>query len=64
MWDNFMGWFREIFEIGFPLGCLDVIFGIVNENDEMILHALNFGILHGKQFIRKQKLRIKTNLSH
>jgi hypothetical protein len=54
-WIDMMNWFRSIHNITFNLGTLDVIFGIINQNDDDILKALNFCILFGKDYIRRQK---------
>ena len=54
-WISFMNWFKPIYNVSFILGCVDVIFGIVNNNNDSVLNVLNFCILHGKWYIRKKK---------
>ena len=55
-----MKWFQTIYGVNFSLGCLDVVFGIVSLNNDEILKTLNFCILFGKYFIRKNKLQGKN----
>ena len=55
-----MTYFKNVFRVGFPLGVLDIIFGITNVYEENILSVLNFCILYGKNFIKKQKLNDKN----
>ena len=63
LWKSLMTWFKSIFHITFPLGRLDIIFGIMNNHQEPVLKALNYCILFGKLFIRKQKMKGENNFT-
>ena len=57
LWTDFMKWYKEVHNVTFTLGCLDVVFGIVNTNQNPVLTSLNYCILSGKAFIRKQNMQ-------
>lgn len=54
-WNQFLGWFSHTLKIEVKIGSLDVIFGIVNNNDLVAIQVLNFCILFAKFFIYKRK---------
>jgi hypothetical protein len=64
LWLDFMNWFESLYGVTFTLGRLDIIFGILNENDITIFRVLNFCILYGKHYIKKKKLSGVINLQN
>ena len=50
-WISFNHWFSTIFNMHFQLQAADIIFGIMNANDDNVLFVLNFCILFAKDFI-------------
>ena len=54
-WNMFMEWWHEVTLANVQLTLFDIIFGIVNEQKDMIIDSLNFLILLGKWFISNQK---------
>jgi hypothetical protein len=57
LWQDFMFWFKEKMQMSLELGCLDILFGMLNPNNDPILLVINLCILYGKDFIRKQKMK-------
>ena len=50
-WNSFNQWFQNKMEININLHTLDILFGIINLNEDDILNTLNFCILFAKSFI-------------
>ena len=44
-WNNLSRWINNVFNCSFKLGCLDVIFGVMDETNDDMLHVLNDCIL-------------------
>ena len=55
-WKKFGTWWNVKSLCSFNLGKLDIVFGIMNENNDCILSALNYCILYAKKFIHNCKL--------
>ena len=58
-WKSFYNWWKNIYNVTIKLGQLDIIFGIINENKDDMLHVLNFCILLAKKYIYDCKLNNK-----
>ena len=58
-WTNLCRWINNVFNCSFKLGCLDVIFGVMDETNDDMLHVLNYCILFAKQFIYSLKSQLK-----
>ena len=56
LWGNFTQLFYNIYSVSIEIGCLDILFGIMNPNRDVIISVLNFCILQGKLYIKKTKL--------
>jgi hypothetical protein len=56
-WDTCFRWFKAMVKVSFPIDTYDIIFGIANPNNDMIITNLNYIILYGKYYIylTKQK---------
>ena len=54
-WSHFKHWWCSVTSVDLKLNMFYVIFGIINERDESLIHALNFCILFGKYFIANCK---------
>ena len=59
-WASLLRWWNNKSQCNFKLGCLDILFGIMNENNENVVSVLNYCILYAKSFISTCKL---ANLS-
>ena len=58
-WNSLNHWFSPIFNMCFQLQAADVIFGIVNTNEDNVLFVLNFCILFAKDFIHDCRQNVK-----
>ena len=54
-WSCFQRWWENIHNCNINLGCLDILFGIINDNKDTMIHVLNYCILFAKNFIVKCK---------
>ena len=52
-WSLFKNWWHKCYDVNIALGAADVIFGILNPNEDIILDVLNYCILFAKRFIHK-----------
>ena len=64
LWEDLTKWFKNATLTSFPLGCLDVLFGVSNNNNETYLNALNFCIILCKAFISQQKSKLQDITLH
>ena len=55
---RFVIWWNIISECKIKFGALDVIFGIMNENNDDLIYVLNYCILFCKHFIYKCKSQV------
>ena len=51
-WKSFMNWWKTIYDCYIQLNVLDILFGIVNENNDNMIGCLNFCILLAKRYIK------------
>ena len=58
-WSNFKVWWRDTTQCLIKLGALDIVFGVMNENNNDLLWILNFCILFSKYYIHNCKLQNK-----
>ena len=58
LWRRFVIWWNIISECKITFGALDVIFGIMNENNDDLICVLNYCILFCKHFIYKCKSQV------
>ena len=54
-WSCFQRWWKNNHNCNINLGCLDILFGITNENKDTMIHSLNYCILFAKNYIVKCK---------
>ena len=47
-WREFGGWFNDVFNCTFKLGCLDNLFGAMDKTNDDMLCVLNYCILFAK----------------
>ena len=47
-----MNWWKTIYDCYIQLNVLDILFGIVNENNDNMIGCLNFCILLAKRYIK------------
>ena len=50
-WSRLMQLWENTYGFSFALSKLDILFGIINENDDVVIDALNYCILVGKWYI-------------
>ena len=50
-WTSFRKWWKNIYECDIELSVCEVIFGVPNEMNDIMIDCLNFCILYAKQFI-------------
>ena len=55
-WLSFNSWWKDLHDSVIILGKLDIIFGIISDNQDEMLNALNYCILFAKNYIYKCKL--------
>ena len=55
-WASLLRWWNNKSQCNFKLGCLDILFGIMNENNENVVSVLNYCILYAKKYISTCKL--------
>ena len=55
-WLSFNSWWKDLHDCVITLGKLDIIFGIISNNQDEMLNALNYCILFAKSYIYKCKL--------
>ena len=54
-WSGFKRWWKRNNDFCFPLTEIDIIFGIKNENNDVIIDVLNYCIIFGKWYIYATK---------
>jgi hypothetical protein len=59
-WTQAFNWFKSVMGVSFPIDTYDIILGIPNPNEEVVIDQLNFMALQGKYFIYKCKLNNKS----
>ena len=50
-------WLEEIYTIRIRLSVLDIIFGFVNDNNDLVFDVFNFCILFAKYYVYECKIR-------
>ena len=59
-WDRLFNWWRSCMKIMFPIDTYDILFGLNNPNDDVIINQINFTTLHAMYYIyncnRKQDI--------
>jgi hypothetical protein len=50
-WDSFFHWWKAVSKMSFPIDTYDIIFGIPNPNDDIIVLHINYLILHALYYI-------------
>ena len=54
-WESFNEWWVDLTTVNIKLSLFDIIFGILNENEDIVIDTLNYLLLLGKWFISNQK---------
>ena len=54
-WSCFQRWWKNNHNCNINLGCINILFGITNENKDTMIHTLNYCILFAKNYIVKCK---------
>ena len=54
-WERIFNWWATNMNVWFEVGTYEILFGIPNENDENIVHQLNFVIIIAKYYVYKHK---------
>ena len=55
-WDTLFVWLMNIYGVRINLSVLEIMLGIINENDDEVLHVFNFCILFAKCYIYNCKV--------
>ena len=55
-WNSFNIWWYNVYKFNIQLTTADVIFGLNNENKDLIIDVLNYCILFAKHFIYARKI--------
>ena len=55
-WRDLFTWWGRLTNIQFPPSLVHIMFGIINENEDLNLHTLNFCILYAKEYIHNCKI--------
>ena len=55
-WYSFKEWWKNEFNIAFHLHPLEIIFGVANTEQDIVLNALNFCLLYARYYIYRCKL--------
>ncbi len=58
-WSSFVKWWLNISKINLKLSTLDIVFGIPNENSDVIIDLANYCILLAKSFIYNMKKNLQ-----
>ena len=58
-WKMFFNWWSSTTHTAIHLTCMDIIFGIHNPNNDIVIDAYNYCILLAKQFIYSMKIDMK-----
>jgi hypothetical protein len=56
-WQQVFNWWENISKTKFPLIAYEIIFGIPNESNEIIINSFNYILLTGNYYIYKSKIR-------
>lgn len=55
-WSRLQQWIKSTMNVGIKLNILDILLGILNENNDDFLFAMNYCILNAKWYIFKERL--------
>ena len=59
-WTTIFNWFQSVTDTSFPVDTYDIILGLPNENEDLLLTQLNYVILTAKYYIYKTKKKGKS----
>jgi hypothetical protein len=59
-WDSLFNWWKSVAKMSFPIDTYDIILGIPNPNNDLIITHMNYIILHAMYFIYRRKLKKNT----
>jgi hypothetical protein len=60
LWTSIQIWWKSIFQFTIEISCLEIIFGLPNENNDNDIHIYNFVILYAKNYIYVNKKKSKN----
>ena len=63
-WEHFKTWWNNVSEVYMNLSLCEVLFGVLNYNDDNMLHILNYLILIAKWFIYGCKMKDDVLIFH
>ena len=50
-WDSFFKWWKNTIKVMFPIDTYDILFGLSNPNEDIIINQINFATLHAMFYI-------------
>jgi hypothetical protein len=59
-WSNLFTWWKAVSKMAFPIDTYDILFGIPNPNNDIIIYHMNYLILHALYYIYVTKITSKT----
>ena len=56
-WQSFHDWWIQVYNVNIRLSTLDILFGVCNNEQDVVINALNFCLLYARYYIYKCKIK-------